>query len=263
VAAAADHYQEGIRLARNLENTAPLVSLLIQATVTYLAQTELALARQMIEEAAPLAQNLGLNHYSSDVSVAFGRLAILEGRPAEALPHFQRAVQITEGDGDQQGLGFALINLGRAEMALANYATAEAHFERAGQILSRIGNRRGIGLVQLYQAELETLVAPKTAGPMIKVALSAIHALKLHFPSLMLIAMSVRVYYALGQLETVAQVLGFLAPHSTGDIQKLIEPGASQAEQSLGPEVWQQAQNQGQGLLMEQVIERILGDFAV
>jgi tetratricopeptide (TPR) repeat protein len=67
------------------------------------------------------------------------------GRAAEAIPHFERALDLYQEIGDRRGEGVALGNLGLAHDQLGELRRAIEYFERDLAIARELGDRRGEG----------------------------------------------------------------------------------------------------------------------
>ena len=114
-------------------------------------------ARDLLCESIRLSQELGYRRGEATALVFLGRSLIASGRPAEAGPHIERALQLLEGLDDPAAVAIALLYAGLAAHFTGQFEEACARYGRSAD-LCRAAGFRSVGarsLQQLGRSRLE------------------------------------------------------------------------------------------------------------
>ena len=114
-------------------------------------------ARDLLFESIRLSQELGYRRGEATALVFLGRSLIASGRPAEAGPHIERALQLLEGLDDPAAVAIALLYAGLAAHFTGQFEEACARYGRSAD-LCRAAGFRSVGarsLQQLGRSRLE------------------------------------------------------------------------------------------------------------
>jgi tetratricopeptide (TPR) repeat protein len=103
----------------------------------------------------------------AEAELQLGTLTLKEGKPAEALPHFERASQLKPGDARMENnCGAALLALGRPEDAERRFRaalSADPNHAKAHAALGQVLMGRGLAADAI--AHFRTAIALKNDGP--------------------------------------------------------------------------------------------------
>jgi HD-GYP domain-containing protein (c-di-GMP phosphodiesterase class II) len=112
------------------------------------------LAAGLYGRARHVAQLSGDRGVAIMIEQNMGALADVQGRPTEALAHFQLALGGGRELDDRRTIASALNNIGKTHVALAQWAEAAACFEEAAAVAEAGGDLHLAGTVELNRAEL-------------------------------------------------------------------------------------------------------------
>jgi tetratricopeptide (TPR) repeat protein len=113
---------------------------------------ELVAARGKYLEALELAGRSG--PLLGRIEQNLGILDSVQGRHADALAHYRRALDAFQNAGDEAGCAIALHNLGLVALRRGELEDAERSLDRSAVIATRIGDVQLAGLCQLHRAEV-------------------------------------------------------------------------------------------------------------
>jgi predicted ATPase/DNA-binding CsgD family transcriptional regulator len=114
-------------------------------------------ARALLAESSQLSQQLGYRSGEATALIYLGRSLIASGRPAEAGPHIERALQLLDGLDDPATVAIALLYAGLAAHFTGHFEEACARYGRSVD-LCRAAGFRSVGarsLQQLGKSRLE------------------------------------------------------------------------------------------------------------
>jgi non-specific serine/threonine protein kinase len=114
-------------------------------------------ARALLAESSQLSRQLGYRSGEATALIYLGRSLIASGRPAEAGPHIERALQLLDGLDDPATVAIALLYAGLAAHFTGHFEEACARYGRSVD-LCRAAGFRSVGarsLQQLGKSRLE------------------------------------------------------------------------------------------------------------
>jgi predicted ATPase/DNA-binding CsgD family transcriptional regulator len=156
------HFTEGRQRLRVLlaacgDETATRVKALNGAASLAIDQGDHADARDLVGESIRLSQQLGYRHGEAIALVFLGRSLIASGRPAEAGPHLERALELLEGLDDPAAVATGLLYAGLAEHFTGRFEESCARYERSVELCRAAGYRSvaARSLQQLGKSRLE------------------------------------------------------------------------------------------------------------
>jgi predicted ATPase/DNA-binding CsgD family transcriptional regulator len=156
------HFTEGRRRLRALldacgDETATRVKALNGAASLAIDQGDHADARDLVGESIRLSQELGYRRGEAIALVFLGRSLIAGGRPAEADPHLERALELLEGLDDPAAVATGLLYAGLAEHFTGRFEESCARYERSVDLCRAAGYRSvaARSLQQLGKSRLE------------------------------------------------------------------------------------------------------------
>jgi tetratricopeptide (TPR) repeat protein len=103
-----------------------------------------AVACDLFEESAALFQQIGDIHFLSFAREFLGHSWLHRGHPEEARIHYQEALAMRQYLNDHWSIGWALYNLGQAELAANNLEAAARCFEVSLARFENLGTQQGI-----------------------------------------------------------------------------------------------------------------------
>lgn len=133
---ALEFFQRALALAP--ENTPERVRLLCKLGNARLYMGDYQTARQVLEQAAALAQTLAQTDTYGEALSLMGIIASIEGDPEGAQAHLETSLAIARQNADTTAIAKILYNLGWLEIRQGAYQTAEVSFLEA-QTLARAG----------------------------------------------------------------------------------------------------------------------------
>ena len=156
------HFTEGRQRLRALlgmtgDATSTQIKALNGAASLAIDQGDRIDARDLLCESIRLSQELGYQRGEATALVFLGRSLIASGRPAEAGPHIERALQLLEGLDDPATVAIALLYAGLAAHFTGKFEEACARYGRSVD-LCRAAGFRSMGarsLQQLGKSRLE------------------------------------------------------------------------------------------------------------
>ena len=156
------HFTEGRRRLKALlgmtgDVTSTRIKALNGAASLAIDQGDRTDARDLLCESIRLSQELGYRRGEATAWVFLGRSLIASGRPAEAGPHIERALQLLEGLDDPAAVAIALLYAGLAAHFTGQFEEACAQYGRSVD-LCRAVSFRSVGarsLQQLGRSRLE------------------------------------------------------------------------------------------------------------
>ncbi len=93
-------------------------------------------ARQQLEEALALADEIGDRQLADNLVVGLGMTYLINGEVARARPYLEQGLVQARASGNEDTLGFTNVLLGEAAMGQGDLQTARAHFETATEVPS-------------------------------------------------------------------------------------------------------------------------------
>ena len=108
-------------------------------------------ARDLLSESIRLGQELGYQRGEATALVYLGRSLIASGRPAEAVPHVERALQLLDGLDDPAAVATALLYAGLAAHFSGQFEEACARYVCSLE-LCRAAGFRSVGTRSLQHA---------------------------------------------------------------------------------------------------------------
>jgi len=108
------------------------------------AQGRYAEALESYQKALTIRERIGDQQGIADCYNNIGIIHADQGRYAEALEAYQKALAIHERIGDQQGIAICYNNIGNIYKAQGRYAEALEAYQKALAIRERIGDQRGM-----------------------------------------------------------------------------------------------------------------------
>ena len=149
------HFTEGRRRLKALlgltgDATSTRVKALNGAASLAIDQGDHTDARDLLGESIRLSQELGYRRGEATALVYLGRSLIASGRPAEAGPYIERALQLLEGLDDPAALAIALLYAGLAAHFTGQFEEACARYGRSVD-LCRAAGFRSVGARSLQQ----------------------------------------------------------------------------------------------------------------
>ncbi|MFP4323594.1 MAG: serine/threonine-protein kinase PknK [Anaerolineales bacterium] len=249
-----------LEYARQAPNPKLLMDCLAQQASIELNGNDIDAAEGIVRELLATASRHQYAYRLADGYVLLGRIHIMRGAHRLAEEAFQRSAEISDELGDRQGLGFAVLNRGRAALADGRYPEAEPNLNEAMRIFREINNLRAEGLGLLYAAELRTLTAPAEARTLVGESLRILHDIGLYIPTLMALALAARVYHAIGDTTRAAQVVGFiLAQDDTApDLMAMVDYIHPQLSAALAEDTYATAQQMGAGQTLDEMVTSVL-----
>ena len=156
------HFTEGRRRLKALlgmtgDATSTRIKALNGAASLAIDQGDRTDAHDLLCESIRLSQELGYRRGEATAFVFLGRSLIASGRPAEAGPHVERALQLLEGLDDPAAVAIALLYAGLAAHFTGQFEEACARYGRSAD-LCRAAGFRSVGarsLQQLGRSRLE------------------------------------------------------------------------------------------------------------
>ena len=156
------HFTEGRQRLRALlgmtgDATSTRIKALNGAASLAIDQGDRTDARDLLCQSIRLSQELGDRRGEATALVFLGRSLIASGRPAEASPHIERALQLLEGPDDPATVAIALLYAGLAAHFTGQFEEACARYGRSAD-LCRAAGFRSVGarsLQQLGRSRLE------------------------------------------------------------------------------------------------------------
>jgi|HubBroStandDraft_6_1064221.scaffolds.fasta_scaffold17489_3 non-specific serine/threonine protein kinase len=156
------HFTEGRRRLKALLGmtggaTSARIKALNGAASLAIDQGDRTDAGDLLCESIRLSQELGYRRGEATALVFLGRSLIASGRPAEAVPHIEHALQLLEGPDDPAAVAVALLYAGLAAHFTGQFEEACARYERSAD-LCRAAGFRSVGarsLQQLGRSRLE------------------------------------------------------------------------------------------------------------
>ena len=157
------HFTEGRQRLKALltlcaDETSTRVKALNGAASLAIDQGDHTDARNLLGESIRLSQELGYRRRGEAIALVYlGRSLIASGRPAEAGPHIERALDLLEGRDEPTTVAFALMYAGLAAHFTGQFEEACARYGRSVN-LCRAAGYRSVGarsLQQLGQARVE------------------------------------------------------------------------------------------------------------
>ena len=114
-------------------------------------------ARDLVGKSIRLSQELGYRRGEAIALVFLGRSLIASGRPAEAGPHVERALELLEGLDDPAAVATALLYAGLAAHFTGRFEESCARYERSVELCRAAGYRSvaARSLQQLGKSRLE------------------------------------------------------------------------------------------------------------
>jgi predicted ATPase/DNA-binding CsgD family transcriptional regulator len=156
------HFTEGRQRLRALldacrDETATRVKALNGAASLAIDQGDHADARDLVGESIRLSQELGYRRGEAIALVFLGRSLIASGRPAEAHPHLERALELLEGLDDPAAFATGLLYAGLAAHFTGRFEESCARYERSVDLCRAAGYRSvaARSLQQLGKSRLE------------------------------------------------------------------------------------------------------------
>ena len=156
------HFTEGRRRLKALlgmtgDATSTRIKALNGAASLAIDQGDRTDARDLLCESIRLSQELGYRRGEATALVFLGRSLIASGRPAEAGPHIERALQVLEGLDDPAAVAIALLYAGLAAHFTGQFEEACARYGRSAYLCRAAGFRSAgaRSLQQLGRSRLE------------------------------------------------------------------------------------------------------------
>ena len=156
------HFTEGRRRLRALldacgDETPTRVKALNGAASLAIDQGDHVDARDLVGESIRLSQELGYRRGEAIALVFLGRSLIASGRPADAGPHVERALELLEGWDDPAAVATALLYAGLAAHFTGRFEESCARYERSVDLCRAAGYRSvaARSLQQLGKSRLE------------------------------------------------------------------------------------------------------------
>jgi len=161
-------YAEGLRVAGERGDLA--ARMILGLASHSLRKGENAAALAMLKEALPHAERATdrvlVGRIVNNIGIAF----IDEGKPAEALAEFRRALELRRGLGYRRGEVINLHNIGDAYFRMGDHPRAWAAFEQSRDLARECGWERGAVLNEVYLAYLRGRRGEDTAPELSRLA---------------------------------------------------------------------------------------------
>ncbi len=116
-----------------------------------------AAGRELLERALPHAERVGDRVLMGRIINNLGIASLEEGRPAEALAEFRRALELRRGLGYRPGEVINLHNIGDALLRLNDVGRAWAAFEQSRDLARDCGWERGVVMNEVFLHYLRAL----------------------------------------------------------------------------------------------------------
>ncbi|MEU4269461.1 BTAD domain-containing putative transcriptional regulator [Streptomyces sp. NPDC026092] len=145
--------------------TAPAAGLATALTAFFQVGSHFDDWGRLQSRALKVSESNGDDHSASKLHRCLGELTTILDRYPEALHHFERALQLAEGQAPAYRAG-ATAGLAYVHRLLGEYASAVHHFEAAVRLAESAGNvnclvyaTNGLGVIDLEQGRLDAAVA--------------------------------------------------------------------------------------------------------
>jgi tetratricopeptide (TPR) repeat protein len=137
---AARYLEDGLSLAREIDDRAMVAVILQPLGMATLGQGMSAKAREYLEEALVLARENGNAHQIAAALNALGQLSRLEGRLDQAEPLYRDVLALVRDQGNRESIAFALLNLAMASIGRRRVDSARQMLLEALAIADEIGS---------------------------------------------------------------------------------------------------------------------------
>jgi tetratricopeptide (TPR) repeat protein len=124
------HYENAVALCGEVGDSLCMAESLEQASVMYGMLDDFDMAKKVNDRALPLLQKFGGDRQMASALNNFGIILSLGKRPAEAIPYFERSIEISEKLSQAKGQAKAMNNLADAHRKLKQYDLALETFQR-------------------------------------------------------------------------------------------------------------------------------------
>ncbi len=150
-------YEDGLAIARQVENARLISQCLHSLGVTAGRQGDYARAEALLEEAIAVEREAGAGAMTPPLAALLNNLAIVakhQGNYARAASLLQESLDFKRAGGDQLGIAASLANLGNLALAQKDYAGAKAAFLESLMLRLPLGDKKGIEVTLSGLAEL-------------------------------------------------------------------------------------------------------------
>jgi predicted ATPase len=141
--AATAGFEASLRQARSSSAPADIAAALLGLIQIAARYGELARARALLDEAMPIAQQIGDQALIVTLLNQQGDVLVKSGDLAAGMRAYEQALPVFQAVGDQLGCARCLHNIGRMYFNQGSFAAARQHVEQAIAIYRQIGNRLG------------------------------------------------------------------------------------------------------------------------
>jgi predicted ATPase/DNA-binding SARP family transcriptional activator len=160
------YLEEGLDLARRLDDDALTAQLLADLSWSALRDSDCNLMDQRISEALFHARKAGAADLIANCLTISGSSAVFLGNNALGRERLEEAYSVCQASGNRIDGARALINLGNLDMTERNYEAARDHFAGGASVAEEMGFSHGLGIsfLMLGVANLlvDELVAART-----------------------------------------------------------------------------------------------------
>jgi serine/threonine protein kinase/tetratricopeptide (TPR) repeat protein len=217
-------------------------------------------ARNCYERALAIYHRLGDEGRIAVLEILIGTLSRDDKRYDEAIERIERGLQIARRIGMLSAMSHALNNLGVTATEQREYEKARAYLTESLAVYRSIGNQWGVtnGHINLGFVHLELgdhLAARSSLEEGVRRAM-AISARNLALEGIVGFACLAE---REGDYQLSARLIGMAEPLANIDVGHRITPLLGRLEQQMPAEQLEAARQQGKGLALEVVVERLLG----
>lgn len=165
-------YQDGLTLARRIENAELLCICLHSLGVTAGRQGDYERAEVLLAEAITVEREISAGATTPRLATLLNNLAIVakrRGDYARAAALLQESLDFKRAQGDQLGIAASLVNLGNLALAQKDFARAEASFRESLVLRLTLGDKMGIasalsGLADLALVQYQLIRSVRLYG---------------------------------------------------------------------------------------------------
>jgi len=143
-AAAAEHLEQGLSLARTAGDRQTTVTALNELSLAAFRQSDYERSQELAQEALATAREIDERIVEAAALDNLGRVAWTQGDHAVATRHYEASLAIQRQIGNLRGVATSLNNLGEAARTQGSYAVAADYHRESLAIRCEIGHRWGI-----------------------------------------------------------------------------------------------------------------------
>lgn len=259
---AQQYYEDSLAIRSRLDDRQGMAVTLNNLGLTAMYLGDLDKARDQLTEAYTIHKEIGARYEMAAGLDNLGIISYSSGDLEATKNYFEESLAIRREIGNRGGIASAINNLGMIAKVQEQFAEAQQYFEDSIAIQREIGDRPGltntlINLGSVVAAQGDT----ESADQYLREALVEAKALRAVPYMLEIVVGFADLQHQAGNSEKAAEWLGLVGEHPSkgADVENAVEPLLAKVRKALDDAVVEAALERGQSLVLETVVDSILG----